>query len=161
MTDEDDEDLTIEIDVPEDEPERYYKQIAEDSKHLAEVARNDPRLSPAIDAMVTRARETNAASEVMGRIRPRGFSVERILVIPDSHFPFVSQEAWATVMKAGRAFRPDRIIHLGDLWDFYAISFHPKSPDRKTNLEAEIKSGCDALDEMATGGFWKMPRGEE
>lgn len=86
----------------------------------------------------------------------RGFSVERILVLPDTHRPFHDEVAWEVAMKAGKAFRPDRIIHLGDLWDFWAISFHPKSPDRKGNLEAEIKSGCEALDEMAGLGASRL-----
>jgi predicted phosphodiesterase len=87
---------------------------------------------------------------------PRAFSVERILVLPDSHFPFVSKQAWAVAMAAGRGFKPDRIIHLGDLWDMFAISDYPKTPDRKTNLEAEIKSGSDALDELGTLGASRM-----
>lgn len=89
-------------------------------------------------------------------VRRRSFSVERILVLPDTHRPFHSEQAWEVAMRAGKAFKPDRIIHLGDLWDFYAISFHPKSPDRKSNLEAEINSGCEALDEMATLGASRL-----
>jgi hypothetical protein len=89
------------------------------------------------------------------RVR-RAFSTERILILPDTHRPFHSKMAWAVAMAAGRGFRPDRIIHLGDLWDFYAISFHPKSPDRRSNLEAEIKDGCEALDEMADLGAKRL-----
>lgn len=95
--------------------------------------------------------------ESMGRIaKLRGFSVERILVLPDTHRPFHDEQAWRLAMKAGKGFRPDRIIHLGDLWDMFAISFHPKSPERKSNLEAEIKSGCEALDEMASLGASRL-----
>lgn len=89
-------------------------------------------------------------------VRRRAFSVERILVLPDTHRPFHSEQAWEAAMRAGRQFKPDRVIHLGDLWDFYAISFHPKSPERRSNLEAEVKSGCEALDEMASLGASRL-----
>jgi predicted phosphodiesterase len=133
--------------------ERAHFQTVEDITGVAPIAACLPT-KPSADDVVRRCAEPPA---VMGRIsRPQGFSVERILILPDTHAPFHDERAWALAMKAGKAFRPDRVVHLGDLWDFYAISFHPKSPERKSNLEAEIASGCERLDEMAALGASRL-----
>jgi hypothetical protein len=77
---------------------------------------------------------------------------ERILIVPDSHFPFEDKAAWALMLKAARGFKPDHIVVLGDLFDFYTVSFHPKDPTRKVNLEREIESGSQALADLESLG---------
>lgn len=82
--------------------------------------------------------------------------IERILIVPDAHHPYHDRKAWGLMLKAGRVFRPDRVVCLGDLVDFYAVSFHPKDPNRKRNLEFEIQAGCKALDDMASLGASRL-----
>lgn len=74
--------------------------------------------------------------------------LERVLLIPDTHAPFHSKRAWGLAMKAGRAFKPDTLVHLGDLADFYAVSSHSKDPSRAFSLKDEIAEVRDLRAEM-------------
>ncbi len=64
--------------------------------------------------------------------------MEKILIVPDTHVPFHDERALRLVLKVGRAFEPDVIVHQGDLADFYSVSAHSKSPDRMTSLKDEV-----------------------
>lgn len=74
--------------------------------------------------------------------------MRRILFIPDSHHPFVNKRAWRLMLKAGRAFKPDHVVILGDFADFYAVSAHDKNPLRRETFEEEIYSTNAALDDV-------------
>lgn len=78
--------------------------------------------------------------------------VERVFFIPDTHVPFEDGQAWAVAMAAMRAFRPDRIVFLGDFADCYAVSFHPKSPERRASLKEELEAVNARLDEVQALG---------
>lgn len=43
---------------------------------------------------------------------------ERVLVIPDTHFPDADQRIINTVIQAVKEIQPDRIIHIGDVMDY-------------------------------------------
>jgi hypothetical protein len=86
-------------------------------------------------------------SEKVEAVEPSG-QTERILIVPDAHFPFEDKVAWALMLKAARGFKPDHVVVLGDLFDFYTVSFHPKDPTRKVNLEREIEAGSQALRDL-------------
>lgn len=43
---------------------------------------------------------------------------ERILVLPDTHWPDTDRRIWKTVLNAVREVKPDKIIHIGDLMDY-------------------------------------------
>lgn len=80
-------------------------------------------------------------------------SLERILIIPDTHAPFHNKRSWNLMLKVAQDIKPDRIIHLGDMADFYAISFFKKNPLRikKYRLvdEIAITNACfDDLDSL-------------
>ena len=68
-----------------------------------------------------------------------GTGIEKILLIPDTHAPFHDQRAWELVMDVGRDFKPDVVVHLGDLVDCYSISAHSKDPDRTSRLHEEME----------------------
>jgi len=53
------------------------------------------------------------------------------------------------MIKVARRFKPAEIIHLGDLFDFYAVSVHDKNPRRATELAREIKEGRTLLKQLA------------
>lgn len=74
--------------------------------------------------------------------------MERILIVPDCHHPYVDQTAWSVLLAAGKRFKPDRIIVLGDFWDGYCISQHRKDPNRNRLLETEIEACNKALDQL-------------
>lgn len=86
---------------------------------------------------------------------PPSPSTTRVLFVPDAHFPHEDKRAWALMLKAARGWRPHQVIVLGDLADFFTVSFHPKSPDRKANLEREIESLSEALTDLESLGAEK------
>lgn len=74
--------------------------------------------------------------------------IERILIVPDCHHPYVDAGAWRLMLKCARLFKPDRIVVLGDFVDFYAVSDHDKDPRRATQIDAEVKAANEALDDL-------------
>ena len=66
-------------------------------------------------------------------------SLERLLVVPDVHCPFEDKRAWKLMLKAARQFKPQIIVCLGDLADFYSVSSHSKDPSRVHQLRDELK----------------------
>jgi hypothetical protein len=92
--------------------------------------------------------EALAAGEEQAATPAQRDGVERILIIPDCHFPFIDRQAWNTMLLAARAFKPDTIAQLGDLIDCYSVSAHDKNPARKEKLVDEIEVTNAALDEL-------------
>ncbi len=87
---------------------------------------------------------------------------QRVLIIPDTHVPYHDQEAWALMLRAARVFQPDGIVHLGDLADFYAVSFHSKDPARKECLRdecGEVKRALDPVDALPSVKWKKITKG--
>lgn len=76
--------------------------------------------------------------------------LERVLVCPDTHSPFFNKKSWGLMLKVGFDLRPNRIIHLGDMSDFYAISFYKKHPLRlkKYRLIDEIRITNERYDDL-------------
>lgn len=74
--------------------------------------------------------------------------IERILFIPDCHFPYVDRVAWAVMLRCAWIFKPHRIIQMGDFIDCFTVSDHSKDPRRGTQLEAELVATNEALDEL-------------
>lgn len=79
---------------------------------------------------------------------PERTDLERVFFIPDTHVPFEDGQAWAVAMAAARAFRPHRVVLLGDFADFYAVSFHSKDPSRRASLKDELEAVNARLDEI-------------
>lgn len=79
-------------------------------------------------------------------------SLERILIIPDCHHPFVDKDAWNLLLKAGKSFKPDHCIILGDFADFFDVSSHSKDADRRFKLKEEMESTKKALDQVVDLG---------
>lgn len=85
--------------------------------------------------------------------------MKRYLLVPDSHHPYHDRRAWATLLAAGRAFKPDGLVILGDFGDFYCISDHRRDPRRNTFLMREvrgIRAGLDDLDALGAREKWYL-----
>jgi len=87
----------------------------------------------------------------MSRARDR----KTVLLIPDTHaMPgdtldrFVKMMAWLE----GRDIYLDRVVHIGDLWDFGSLCTHDMDDPRWSHrsLQADIDAGFDALDWIAS-----------
>lgn len=74
--------------------------------------------------------------------------LERIAIIPDAHVPYHNKKAWKLMITALKDFKPDRIICLGDLADFYKISHYSKDPTRMESFDTEISMVNKALDDL-------------
>ncbi len=81
--------------------------------------------------------------------------LRKVLIIPDCHHPYVDKKAWGLMLKAGRLFKPDETIILGDFIDFYSVSSHSKDPERAVSLKTEVESGIDALSQVKALGASK------
>jgi len=72
----------------------------------------------------------------------------KILVFPDMHMPYHSEPAVEAAIQLGEAFKPDEMVHLGDLCDFYNVSNFPKKRDRPSNLGKELDEAKAMLAEI-------------
>jgi hypothetical protein len=77
---------------------------------------------------------------------------ERALIVADCHRPFHDKRAWATMLKAAKAYEPHTIIQLGDFWDAYCVSDHDRDPRRINQVEDELKDVREGLDELDSLG---------
>lgn len=72
--------------------------------------------------------------------------LKRYFIIPDVHFPYECKPAMASMFYFLRDFKPDVVVQLGDLVDFYALSSYSKDPNRLLTIQDEL--------DMANN-FWK------
>lgn len=75
-------------------------------------------------------------------------ATKRMLFVPDAHVPYHSKAAWNLMLRAAKHIKPDVLVVLGDLADFYAVSFHSKHPSRKSRLKWELDELAEALDQL-------------
>lgn len=74
---------------------------------------------------------------------------EKILFIPDTHVPYHSHEAFELAVKVAEAFKPDYLVILGDFADFYSVSFHERSPERRHSILEEGEEVRECLNRLA------------
>ena len=84
-----------------------------------------------------------------------GARVQKIMVCPDAHHPYVDDLAWRTFLEACRVVKPDALVIIGDFCDFLSVSAHPKSPADKIDFQAELAAANVALDQISA---LKIPR---
>jgi hypothetical protein len=53
----------------------------------------------------------------------------RILVISDTHAPFMHPDAVAFLSAIKAKYKPDRVVHIGDEADKHSLSYHESDPD--------------------------------
>lgn len=78
--------------------------------------------------------------------------LEKILFIPDCHVPYHDKKAFNLMLKAGKTFKPNHAIIMGDFADFYGVSSHSKDPNRALKLKEEIEATKEALDQVRSLG---------
>jgi len=78
--------------------------------------------------------------------------LEKILFIPDCHVPYQDKDAFSLMLQAGKQFKPDHAIILGDFADFYGVSSHSKDPNRALKLKEEVEATKAALDQVKALG---------
>jgi predicted phosphodiesterase len=73
--------------------------------------------------------------------------MSKILVIPDTHFPFTDLKALKEIIKFSKKFKPDAIVQLGDLYDNYCFSKFRRSLDL-VNPEEEVRAARNTAELM-------------
>ncbi len=73
-------------------------------------------------------------------------TLEKWMLIPDCHVPYHDVDALGLMLRAAQAIGCTNAAILGDFADFYAVSSHPKSPERRADLQSEIDAVNEALD---------------
>ena len=58
--------------------------------------------------------------------------MSKVLVISDTQFPFQHEDLFKFLEFHSKQFKPDRVIHIGDMVDFHALSDYPTDPDAKS-----------------------------
>ena len=66
------------------------------------------------------------------------FKNERILVMADCHMPYHHPDMFDFLYDLNESFKPDRVISLGDIVDFYGMSSYSKDPDHKDSFANEL-----------------------
>lgn len=74
--------------------------------------------------------------------------LKKVLLFGDTHFPYQDRKAWKLLLKVGRYLKPEIIVCLGDLPDFYRLSTFSKDPAREYTLEGELAECNKALDQL-------------
>jgi hypothetical protein len=54
---------------------------------------------------------------------------ERVLVISDTQFPFQHKDTFKFLAYLKKKYQPTRVVHIGDLFDFHALSDYPTDCD--------------------------------
>jgi predicted phosphodiesterase len=91
------------------------------------------------DAELQRLHEGLRAALSVVHKRPDPDRLAPVLVVPDLHAPYHDEHAWQLMLDVARDLKPEVIVCIGDLADFYAISAHSKDPTRATKLQDEVR----------------------
>jgi metallophosphoesterase superfamily enzyme len=75
------------------------------------------------------------------------FTDKRVLVIPDTHFPFVKQNYIPFLKQVYDEYNCDTVVHLGDMIDNHYSSFHDTDPDGHSAL-LELQKALDCVKEL-------------
>ena len=70
---------------------------------------------------------------------------EKVLFVSDIHAPYQDNSAIRAMIAFGKEFKPNRIIFMGDVVDFYAISSFSKDPFRALGLQKELDEAVAIL----------------
>jgi predicted phosphodiesterase len=73
---------------------------------------------------------------------------KKVLFIPDVHCPFHDNVALEALYNFMNWWKPEKVIILGDLVDFYALSSFNKDPRRALQLQKELDSSVQVLKDI-------------
>lgn len=70
-----------------------------------------------------------------------------ILIISDTHFPYCHEDTLAFLEAIRSAYKPDRVVHIGDEIDLHSISYHEPNPDLASPAE-EFRLAIEYLETL-------------
>lgn len=74
--------------------------------------------------------------------------MQRWLIVPDTHVPYHSKQAFGELQRFARKYKPHGLVLLGDFADCYAVSSHDRDPSRASLIRHELEEVRDALDSL-------------
>lgn len=74
--------------------------------------------------------------------------MKKILILPDLHAPFHSEEAYGLFLKCAKLINPDILVIIGDFADFHGVSRYPAPPEPTSFMEEvmEVNRQLDRLE---------------
>lgn len=72
----------------------------------------------------------------------------KIACLPDCHVPFHDKRGLELAIRVIKHFKPDVLVHIGDLVDFYSISAHRKDPAKSRSFLDELNESHKVLNEL-------------
>jgi len=72
----------------------------------------------------------------------------KAVFVSDIHAPYHDPKAILAVVDFIKWFKPDDIIFMGDVIDFYALSSFNKDPERALRLQTEIDTANEVIDQI-------------
>lgn len=86
--------------------------------------------------------------QVMKKKSKRAKMLQTILYVPDVHRKYHDERAWQLMLQVANDVGVDKIRIMGDFMDFYAVSSFSKDPSRASQLDEDINSGNQGLDQL-------------
>lgn len=71
-----------------------------------------------------------------------------VLAFGDTHFPYQHQETIPFLKEVKELYKPERVIHMGDILDVYSVSSYPTDPDHPDSWSHEIRKAREGLKEL-------------
>lgn len=75
---------------------------------------------------------------------------ERILAFGCTHAPYEHKDTLDFLNDLSNSYKPDRVVHLGDVFDIYSVSDYPKDISHKDSWTDELKKGRKFVQQLAT-----------
>jgi metallophosphoesterase superfamily enzyme len=99
----------------------------------------------------------NQMKEVL-TMREKADGASRLMACGDAHFPFVDKQAIEALESVIKTWRPDYLVLLGDIVDFYQLSRFNKDPGRTLKLQEDIDMATEFLGNIRSlvGGDCKI-----
>jgi predicted phosphodiesterase len=125
---------------------RYDELTAAGSPEPAPAVAGSAPVDSIVEAVLARLGLGTRAEAPASRVEPRGLTVRhegrpaRVGVVTDTHYPYQDERAISVAMQILADFKPDLVVHLGDVFDFYMISRFAKDPKRGKAVREEIDS---------------------
>ena len=79
---------------------------------------------------------------------PKRYTNDVILAFGDTHFPYEHKHTLEFLADIKSTYKPDRVVHTGDVLDVYSVSSYPTDIDHPDSWTQEIKKARKQLAEL-------------
>ena len=114
--------------------EKILKNSTSGKPRIKVVETNFDHASKAIDA------------DIPSKLRTRATSL-KVAAIGDVHYPYEDANAVKIAQAYLADYKPDVLVFIGDIADFYSVSRYDKSPSKKLDIQYELDYTLEKLNE--------------